>query len=204
MTTFWSRIAVSVLVTTSFACLLFYGYLAAMIGRHSTYAQWLVPLLFYVGLALSFSGLVFTLLRRQDWMRRAFTGALIIVLLFAIFLLAIEPHLQQYETRSRINALQQLYQEYSLEQLDCGERYQVHLSKINQRPAELVLFDKENDQQHPVKLAGWERTTSMNACRFIENTYFLGTQRHFLEQCVNDRQMTVDDLLAWARSLDCP
>lgn len=198
-----ARVAVSLLGALLLGGILFYGYLAGLIGSPSSYAKWLVPLFFYIGIGLSVGGVLFTLINRPDWIRRSFILAVMVVVMFALFLIFIEPKLQQLEKQNLVNTLQQLYQQYSLEQLDCNDEYEVHLSKINQRPAEVVFFQQDNFTQYPQKLAGWEKSTSMNEFRFIENTYFLGTQRNFLEQCRNAQHTSVADLIVQAKRLGC-
>ena len=198
-----SRVAVSLLAGLLLGGIFFYGYLAGLIGNPSRYANWLVPLFFYAGILLCLAGVIFTLVEKLDWTRRAFAAAIVLVVIFAGYLLLIEPKLQQREQQNRIKTMQQLYQQNSLQRLDCDDQFQVHLSKIQQRPAEVVLFQKGNFSQPVQYLAGWDKSASMNNCRFIENTYSLGTQRSFLSRCLNQQQASVADLIAQAKRLGC-
>lgn len=198
-----ARISVSLLGALLLSGIFFYGYMAGLIGNPSVYANWLVPLFFYTGIFLCLAAVVFTLINRQSWIRRSFISAVLIGVIFAVFLLLIEPRLQQKEQQNLIKTMQNMYQQYSLQQLNCDDQFQVHLSKIEQRPAEVVLFQKGNFTQPPQRLAGWDKSTSMNDCRFIENTYSLGTQRSFLNRCSNEQRTSVAELIAQAKRLSC-
>uniref|UniRef100_I1XG47 Uncharacterized protein n=2 Tax=Methylophaga nitratireducenticrescens TaxID=754476 RepID=I1XG47_METNJ len=198
-----ARVAVSLLAALLLGGIFFYGYLAGLIGNPSHYAKWLVPLFFYAGILLCLTGVIFTLVEKLNWARRSFAAAIVLVVIFAGYLLLIEPKLQQREQQNQIKTMQQLYQQYSLQQLDCDDKFQAHLSKIEQRPAEVVLFQKANFSQPVQYLAGWDKSASMNNCRFIENTYALGTQRSFLSRCQNQQHTTVADLIAQAKRLGC-
>lgn len=198
-----SRVAVSLLAGLLLGGIFFYGYLAGLIGNPSRYANWLVPLFFYAGILLCLASVIFTLVDKLDWTRRSFAAAIVLVVIFAGYLLLIEPKLQQREQQNQIKTMQQLYQQHSLQQLDCDDKFQVYLSKIQQRPAEVVLFQKGDFSQAVQYLAGWDKSASMNNCRFIENTYALGTQRSFLSRCQNQQQTSVADLIAEAKRLGC-
>lgn len=198
-----ARVAVSLLAGLLLSGIFFYGYLAGLIGSPSHYANWLVPLFFYAGILLCLAGVICTLVEKLDWTRISFAAAILLVVIFAGYLLLIEPKLQKREQQNRIKTMQQLYQQHSLQQLDCDDKFQVHLSRIQQRPAEVVLFQKGNFSQPVQYLAGWDKSASMNNCRFIENTYSLGTQRSFLSRCRNQQQASVADLIAQAKRLGC-
>ena len=198
-----ARVAVSLLAGLLLGGIFFYGYLAGLIDNPSHYANWLVPLLFYAGIILCLAGVFFTLVDKLNWARRSFAAAIVLVVIFAGYLLLIEPKLQQREQQNQIKTTQQLYQQHSLQQLDCDDKFQVHLSKIEQRPAEVVLFQKGNFSQPVQYLARWDKSASMNNCRFIENTYVLGTQRSFLSRCRNQQHTSVANLIAQAKRLGC-
>lgn len=199
----FARVAVSLIVAILLVSMLFYGYLAGFIGSPSRYAKWLVPVFFYTGVILCLTGVIFTLVEQFVWVRWSFISAVFVVFVFALFLLFIEPKWQQMEKHDFVKNMQRLYLQYSITPLDCDDRYQVHLSKIEQRPAEVVLFQKGNFSQSIQRLAGWDKSASMNDCRFIENTYSLGTQRRFLSQCHNQQQTSVVDLIDQAKRLGC-
>lgn len=198
-----ARVAVSLLAGLLLGGIFFYGYFAGLIGNPSYYANWLVPLFFGAGIILCLAGVIFTLAEKLNWTRRSFAAAIVLVVIFAGYLLLIEPKLQQREQQNQIKTTQQLYQQHSLQQLDCDDKFQVHLSKIEQRPAEVVLFQIGNFSQPVQYLAGWDKSASMNNCRFIENTYALGTQRSFLSRCMNQQHTTLADLIALAKRLGC-
>lgn len=198
-----ARVAVSILGALLLSSIFFYGYMAGLIGSPSRYAKWLVPLFFYTGIICCLGGVLFTLTEKISWIRRSFVAAVLIVVVFAVFLLVIEPKLQQMEKQYLSKTMQRMYQQYSLQQSDCDDNFQVHLSKIEQHPAEVVLFQKDNFTQSTQRLAGWDKSTSINDCRFIENTYSLGTQRSFLSRCRNQQQTSVADLIAQAKRQGC-
>lgn len=203
MTSLLVRGSISILGALLLCSLLFYGYLAGLIGSPSDYAKWLVPVFFYTGLCLSCAGVLFVFLNWPAWARISFIWSALMVMMLALFLIFIEPTLQRMKTHSLIQNLQQLYQQYSLEKLNCEDGYQVHLSKIEQRPAEVVLFQPDNYEQQPQRLAGWDKASSSNSCRFVENTYLLGTQRMFFSRCQNEQQNSVTELIAQAKRMDC-
>jgi len=203
MMSLFPRIALSILGALLLGSILFYGYMAGLIGSSSSYAKWLAPLLFYIGITLCFAAVIFSLTHQIVWIRRSFVAAILVVMIFATFLLLIEPKLQQMQRQNHIKMMHKLYQQYSLHHLDCDDEFQVHFSKIEQRPAEVVLFQQDNFSQPVQRLAGWDKSTTMNDCRFIENSYSLGTQRSFLSRCRNAQQTSVTGLIAQAKRLGC-
>lgn len=203
MTSSLARVAVSLLVALLMGSLLLYGYLAGIIGNSYSQIKWLLSVFFYLGISLCLAGVIFTLTQQKIWVGRAFISAAVIVMLFVIFLIFVQPTLQQRQKESLISNMQLMYQHNSLRRLNCPEGFQVHLIRVNQQPLSVVMFQQDNFLQYPQKLAGWDKTTSMNDCRFIENTYAIGTQRRFLEQCQNDQQISVTDLIAQARLSGC-
>jgi len=183
---------------------LFYLFLAAGLGGQSAIARWLIPVFFYGGSLSCLVAIFASLLNYPKWLRGAFMLAGLIVVLKVGFLVVIEPRIQQHERQQFNQSMQQLYQENALITLNCADNYQLHLVNINQHPAEVVLFQLDNTDKAAQRLAGWSRVAATGDCRFVENTYVLGSQREFLNSCHNASGKTVADVVQQARMLSCP
>lgn len=184
--------------------ILFYLYLAAGIGGQSATAKWLVPVLFYGGSLCCLVAIIASLLNYPLWVRGAFILAALIVVFKVGFLLVIEPKIQQHARQQLNQSMQQIYQQYALITLNCAENYQLHLVNRPNHPAEVVMFQSDNADDSAQRLAGWNQVAATGDCRFVENTYVLGSQRQFLNSCDNSAGQTLDDVIEHARTLACP
>lgn len=184
--------------------ILFYLFLASGIGGQSATAKWLVPVLFYGGSLCCLAAIIASLLNYSKWVQGAFLLAILIVVFKVGFLLVIEPKIQQNARQQLNQSMQQIYQQYALITLNCADNYQLHLLNRPNHPAEVVMFQSNNADDSAQCLAGWNQVAVTGDCRFVENTYVLGSQRQFLNSCHNSAGQTLDDVIEHARTLACP
>lgn len=183
---------------------LFYLFIAASLGGQSAIAKLLVPGLFYGGSLCCLVATGASLLNQPKWVQGAFMLAGLIVIVNISFLMLIEPKIQQHERYKFNHAMQQIYQQYAVTIITCEENYQVTLVNREQWPAEVVLFQLGDYDRPAQRLAAWDRVAATDNCRFVENSYFLGAQREFLNRCQNIAGQTVSDVIQQARMLTCP